>query len=103
MSRVELTRRADVDLQQIWVYIAEDNIAAADRLWEQLQSAIHLLSLNPYMGEAVGLRLVEIRQFSIRNYVMYFRPLPDGIRLLRVIHASRDVRALIDELDEGEL
>lgn len=98
MSVVEQTRRAEVDLLQIWAYVAERDFAAADRLWERLRNAINLLSLNPFMGESVGRRVLGIRQFSVGNHVVFFRPLLNGIRLLRVVHASRDIRSLIDEL-----
>ncbi|MBA3484069.1 MAG: type II toxin-antitoxin system RelE/ParE family toxin [Pirellulales bacterium] len=102
MSHVECTRRAEVDLRRIWVYVAERNFSAADRLWDQLQSAFNLLSMNQYMGEAIRGSAIGLRQFSVGSYVIFFRPLPNGIRLLRVVHASRDMRAVIEELDEGE-
>jgi toxin ParE1/3/4 len=101
MSYVERTRRAEVDLRQIWVYVAERNFTAADKLWDQLQNAFNLLSMNRFMGEAVG-NVTGVRQFSVGNYVIFFRPLPNGIRLIRVVHASRDTHSVIEELDEEE-
>ena len=103
MSRVDRTRRGEVDLRQIWVHVAENNFSAADRLIDRLEKAIALLAENPRMGEAIGSAVQGVRQFSVGSYVVFFRPLPDGIRLIRVLHASRNIRPLIDELDEGEL
>ena len=32
------------------------------------------------------------RSFAVGNYVIFYRPIPDGIRLLRVLNAARDIR-----------
>lgn len=102
MSRVERTRRAEVDLRHIWIHVAEQNFPAADRLWDRLHRAIELLARNRFMGEKLGNTVPGVRQFSVGSYVVFFKPVPNGIRLLRVVHASRDIRSLIEELSEGE-
>jgi plasmid stabilization system protein ParE len=30
------------------------------------------------------------RSFSVGNYVIYFKPAVDGVRIARVLHGSRD-------------
>ena len=45
-----LTRRAKVDVQQIWNWIAERDIDAADKVKDELRSAMKLLAQRPGAG-----------------------------------------------------
>ncbi|BBC02311.1 MULTISPECIES: type II toxin-antitoxin system RelE/ParE family toxin [Bradyrhizobium] len=44
-----LTRRpqAETDLEEIWLLIASDNTAAADRLLDRIGNAFQMLAKNP--------------------------------------------------------
>jgi toxin ParE1/3/4 len=97
MSRIERTYRARVDAQQIWVYVAQRNYPAADRLVERFDAAIKQLADNPQMGEAVDHTLRGVRRFTVGSYVLLFEPLTDGVRVLRIVHSSRDLKALMRE------
>jgi len=37
----------------------------------------------------------QYRSFSVGNYVIYFRPIEDGILVARVQHGARDHRGLL--------
>ncbi len=50
MKRFILTPRAKLDLNDIWNYIAEDNLEAADRVLDALDKAIVKLAKNPGIG-----------------------------------------------------
>jgi plasmid stabilization system protein ParE len=52
MSRYVLGVDAELDLEQIWDYIAEDNIDAADGWIERLFVAFEALGRIPGMGHA---------------------------------------------------
>jgi toxin ParE1/3/4 len=45
-----LTPRARQDVNDIWDYIADDNIEAADRVLDALEAAMIKLARNPGMG-----------------------------------------------------
>jgi toxin ParE1/3/4 len=102
MSRLERTHRADVDLLKTWVYVAERDLPAADRLLARLESAAKLLAHQPLMGEVCSPPFTELRRFSVGNYIMVYRPLPDGIRVLRVIHGARDFQSALDEMPDDQ-
>lgn len=102
MTRVVRTRRTDVDLLQIWIYVAERNVAAADRLANRLEREFHFLAENPLVGESLDRLRPGLRRYTVGSYVVLFEPLPDGVRLLRVVHSSRDIRPLIDDMGEGD-
>jgi toxin ParE1/3/4 len=84
------------DVDQIATYIARDDPPAARRWLANIDAIFTLLSTQPLMGTRVSSRRYgEIRQYSHGNYVIYYRPIDDGIILLRVLHGSRDHRSLI--------
>jgi plasmid stabilization system protein ParE len=47
MKRFILTSRAKQDVNEIWDYIANENIEAADRVLEALDNAMTKLAKNP--------------------------------------------------------
>ena len=50
MNGYELSPEAQNDLQEIWIHIAQDNPAAADKLEEDIYEACELLAKNPHLG-----------------------------------------------------
>ena len=44
-----------------------------------------------------GLRVVTVRPF--RNYLIFFRAMPRGIEVFRVVHGARDLGPLVDEIE----
>jgi toxin ParE1/3/4 len=85
------TPEATADLDGIWDYIARDNPVAADRVIDELNDSFVLLADNPEIGE-LQLHLADgvYRRFICRNCVIYYRPLEDGVVLVRVLHGARD-------------
>jgi toxin ParE1/3/4 len=90
-GRILRTPDALQDLDDIWDYIAQDSVTAADKLLDQLQGRFEVLAANPELGELQPL-LVDgtYRRFCFRKYVIYYHPLEDGIVLVRVLHGSRE-------------
>jgi toxin ParE1/3/4 len=89
--RIHRTREALADLDGIWDYIARDNPTAADRMLDELNERFLLLAKNREIGELQPLLADgKYRRFTFRSYVIYYRPLPDGIVIVRVLHGARD-------------
>jgi toxin ParE1/3/4 len=70
MGRVLRTERARVDLLQIWMYIASDNLPAADRVLDRIDGTCQLLSQQPLMGQARPELAPGLRSLSVGNYVI---------------------------------
>jgi plasmid stabilization system protein ParE len=51
MNRYVLTPSAKRDVNDIWDYIANDNMEAADRVLDALESAMVKLAKNPGVGQ----------------------------------------------------
>lgn len=96
MSSVLITPAAENDLINIWLYIARDNQDAADRVYQATEKTFESLLAAPHMGtlyQAKRPRLKGIRFFPVskfQNYVIYYREHPQGIEIVRVLHARMD-------------
>ncbi len=93
MPAVIYAPEADDDLEGIVDYIARDNPTAAREWLAKVRATCQILAENPQVGEVrEGFGVPGCRSFSVGNYVVFFRPVDDGIEVSRVIHGSRDMR-----------
>lgn len=97
MARIRRTTDARNDLAAIWLYVAQENLPAADRLIRRIEDALKLALSFPMMGQAVDDLRSGVRRITVGNYQLFYEPTPDGIRLLRVFHAARRMEDLFDQ------
>ena len=91
------------DLVDLADHIALDNIEAASRFLKTAEESFRGLERMPLMGSAreyrnpefTGVRMWRVKGF--RRYLIFYRPIEDGIEIVRVIHSSRDIAALFGE------
>ena len=82
--------RAIEDIGSIWDYIAVDSERSADAVLERIDRKLRLLESNPRLGtphDDVG---DGLRSFTFGNYALWYRPIPNGVELVRVLHGARD-------------
>ena len=89
--RIEISPYARIDLRSIWLHIAEHNSTAASRLLRQIETRFEMFSRQPFIGEPCFHLGDDMRCHSVRNYVVYYRPTAEAIRILRVLHGARDI------------
>lgn len=76
---------------QIWNNRAEKaGIPVADRIVRYLYGRCDFLANSSGLGQLQPELGPGIRTFSAKKYVIFFERLPDGIKVLRVAHGSRD-------------
>ena len=97
MAQVIKTPQAELDLTDIWLYVAEDSEQAASELLRRIDRIASDLAQMPQRGTpreeltaGIGLRSVPVG-----NYLIFYRPIEPGIEILRVLHAARDLDALL--------
>jgi addiction module RelE/StbE family toxin len=82
------TRLASQDRAQIRDYIAQDNVAAALSLDEQISENAHRLIEQPGIGRPG--RVTGTREWVVhKNYVLVYDTTGDAVRILRLLHAAR--------------
>ena len=86
------TERAELDLLEIWLFIAEDSSDVADSFLTLLEEKAQTLATSPEMGRLrPELAAGDIRSFPIGRYVVFYEPREDGILIVRVLHGARDI------------
>ncbi len=91
MSRYRLSGQSRSDLDDIWLYIASDNITAADRIMDELLAKFQMLATQPGLGRIRDELAESIRSFPVGNYVIFYRATQDGIDVVRVLSGFRDI------------
>ena len=98
MLRIDTTPEAHGDARSIWRYIAQDDVDAATdtlhRIEDRLASLASLAAM-PLSAEAVPTLAANVRRSSVGNYVIYYRPIEDGIHVLRILHGARQPEDLL--------
>lgn len=97
----QLTAQAENDLREIWVFIAERDESAADRLIEAFFAKFQLLAENKEIGRRQDDFIVEMRLFPFKHYHIYYFPTSDGVEIYRVLHGRRDAEGLFEDYFEG--
>jgi ParE toxin of type II toxin-antitoxin system, parDE len=49
--------------------------------------------------ELAGLRMLRIPKFE--KYLIFYRPMPEGTEIIRVLHAARDISSIFGERAAG--
>jgi toxin ParE1/3/4 len=94
LPAVTKTKLAEHDLDDIWFYIAVDNIAAADALLDTIDERCQLLAHHPMIGRARPELAISLRSFAVGRHVIFYLPQLDGIEIVRVLAGARDIDAV---------
>jgi toxin ParE1/3/4 len=70
--------------------------AAGNAFLDSIVDTCEMLATQPEIGELrEEFSTGQYRSFSVGSYVIYFRPMPGGIRIARVLHGARDHHTLL--------
>jgi toxin ParE1/3/4 len=89
------TALAEIDLLEIWQFIADRNLTAANCFSDALADVFVMLGRQPLLGENFDSGRPFLRRFSHDNYVVYYNATPEPITIIRVLHGARDNRGLV--------
>jgi plasmid stabilization system protein ParE len=101
MSRYQFTPQAVDDLFEIWSYVARDSVGAANRLEAAVHTACAFLAEGPLRGSTreditrLPLRFWTVQAFP--NYIIVYDPHTDPLQIIRILHARRDIQAILGE------
>ncbi len=96
--RVHILPSADRDLDEQADYLArEASLETALRYYDAAAATFEHLAGMPGVGErwrSPERRLAELRVSRIHgfeNHLVFYRPIEDGIEIVRVLHGARDI------------
>ncbi len=92
MSGYKLGRDVEQDLDDIWEFVAADNIDAADRLIAKFFDAFEALARMPGMGhQRKDLTQLAVLFWPVGNYLVIYHAERTPIEIVAVVHGKRDV------------
>lgn len=98
MSRFVLTPAARADIEELHDFIDLDSPAAAARVRAALRDAMRRLAASSHLGHLrQDLTDEPLRFWPVYSYLVIYRPDTKPLQVVRVLHASRDVRSLLQE------
>ena len=99
VTKREAARR---DLVEHFVYLAENTgLEVAERFLSKAEASFQDLAQQPWMGAPLTLRhpdLAGIRKWRVKdfnNHLVFYQPRPDGVSIVRVLHAASDWWSLL--------
>ncbi|MBB4614743.1 type II toxin-antitoxin system RelE/ParE family toxin [Novosphingobium taihuense] len=93
MPRIILSRAAQRDLSEIIEYgEAEFGAAAADAYNDEIEERFERLVDHPLIGEAKDSWGEGVRQLPCNRHRIIYRVLGNTVRIIRILHHSRDVQ-----------
>jgi plasmid stabilization system protein ParE len=93
MSSYQFSQEARDDIQEIWVWIAGENSAAADELEADIYAACEMLANNPGLGHRrPDLTDEQVYFWTVRkSYLVIYVPGTKPLEIVRILHGARDV------------
>lgn len=96
MPTVLRTSQAHLDLVETAFRIAGENPTAADRWLDVIDEKCQLLACLPELGRKRPDLAPELRSLPVGKYFIFYRPMNDGIQVIRVLHGARDLPLLFE-------
>lgn len=95
MASLRFTASAENDLLEAWLYVAEDNIGAADRLLDKIEAEARQLLERPSLGRKRDELAQNLRSWPTSTpYILFYFQDEHGIVVARVLHHARDIPAV---------
>ncbi len=89
---VRWTDHAEEDLDAIHAFIAQDSLSHANRMIDKITARSKQIGTFPQSGRQVpGFGLPQIREVREGSYRIIYHILPEGVEVISILHASRDV------------
>lgn len=94
MKDVIFSPEALDDLDEIWLYIAQDGVNHADRFTDEVQAlCVEKLALFPNMGSSREYLSKGVLAFPHESYMIFYRVRADVLEIVRIMHGSVDVES----------
>ena len=95
--RIRRSAAAEADLLDIWLYVAEHDQTAADRLLHRLEEAVQRLVRYPLIGHMREEVAADLRLLLQDDYLIIYRYFQTEslVSIERVVHGRRDLGTLL--------
>jgi toxin ParE1/3/4 len=97
---VRLRSAAENDVAENARYLQDNSVEAAIRFLDAFDATLQLIATSPGIGGSCQFQkplFDKIRVWPIggfKNYLIFYRVLPDEIEVVRVLHGARDLTTI---------
>ena len=92
MRKIVFSPEAIEDLEEIWLYIAQDSPVQADGFLDKLYSLCTVnLAAFPDIGTGRAYLDEDVLAFPYKRYMIYYRFDVSQIGIIRILHGSKDL------------
>ena len=91
MPRILKTPESREDYVSIEDYIARTSPQNAEMIIRLFEEKLEFLAGNNLMGRPRPELAPNLRSWNVYRFVLFYRPIEDGIILIRVLHSSMDI------------
>ncbi len=100
-KQLRIRAKAFQDLDERCRYIAQFNVRAATRFKANVYKTFQFLLDFPESGSLCeyervpveGLRFITVKKY--KRFVVVFRPIPDGVEIVRIFYGSQDIEGIL--------
>jgi len=88
------------DIVEILLHIRRDSRRNARRMHTAIDETLRFPAEYPNFGRPREELAARLRSFPVRryrNYLVFYRPIADGIQVIRVLHGARNLRRCLRE------
>lgn len=86
------------DIKETWDYHSEQGENFAERLIRSILEKCEFLSRNPKIGRERNDLVINLRLFPFKKYSIFYFLTENGIEIYRVLHSSRDIIQIFDDV-----
>jgi len=100
--RIIITPRADLDIDKLFTYIAQDNLDAAIRFFDSARMTFAQLARTPGIGSICEVKnspLQGLRKWAVKGFekhLIFYSYSDEYMEVLRVLHGVRDIPNILD-------
>lgn len=98
MKAFRLTAEAAADISEIFGYIVENSIDAAQHVISEIYDQMNKLVRNPQLGHKRRyLTSRELLFWPVYSYLVIYQPNTKPINIIALLHGSRDVKKVLNK------
>jgi toxin ParE1/3/4 len=96
MARIVRTEQAQQDLERILGYLDAQSTQVAGRFAAKFEQTCVLHAAPRQSDVSAETPALNLRRFTVWNYAVFYRPIDDGIEIIRIIRGAKDVSRLFE-------
>jgi toxin ParE1/3/4 len=85
------------EIEEICEFIAQTNPKLASQWFDKIRQKCKLISAFPNMAKDYSWIDLNLRGFVVDDYIVFYYPYENGIRVIRVVYGKRDLKFLFKD------